>query len=120
MAHLEDARRGGAQEPMDTRLKKGLRLEWWLPAVVVATALAVWEWQVRTGGLSALFFPPPSAIILTLGRLLTSGELATHLSATLSRLFQRRRAAGATSPWPAPRSGQADRQARILERAATA
>jgi len=87
MAHLEDARRGSAQEFVDTRLKKGLRLEWWLPAVIVAAALTVWEWQVLTGGLSALFFPAPSAIILILVRLLTNGELAIHLSATLSRLF---------------------------------
>jgi ABC-type nitrate/sulfonate/bicarbonate transport system permease component len=89
MAHLGDARRGSAQEPVDTRLKlkKVLRLEWWLPAVAVAVALAVWEWQVRTGRLSALFFPAPSTIALTLVRLLTNGELATHLSATLSRLF---------------------------------
>jgi NitT/TauT family transport system permease protein len=72
---------------MDTRLKKGWRLERWLPAAVVAVILAIWEWRGRAGGLSALFFPPPSTIILTLGRLLTSGELATHLSATLSRLF---------------------------------
>jgi ABC-type nitrate/sulfonate/bicarbonate transport system permease component len=87
MAHLEDARRRSAQEPVDTGLKKGLRLEWWLPAVIVAGVLAVWEWRVHTGGLSALFFPAPSAIALTLGRLLASGELATHVSATLSRLF---------------------------------
>ena len=92
MAHLEDARRGSAQEPVDTQLKKDRRLAWprlerWLPAAVVAVALAVWEWRVRTGGLSALFFPAPSTIARTLVRLLTSGELATHLSATLSRLF---------------------------------
>jgi len=77
---------------VDTQLKKGLRLAWprlerWLPVAVVAVALAGWEWRVRTGGLSALFFPPPSTIALTLVRLITSGELATHLSATLSRLF---------------------------------
>jgi len=92
MAHLEDARRGSAQEPVDTQLKKGRRLAWprlerWLPAVILVGALTVWEWQVRIGGLSALFFPAPSTIALTLVRLLTSGELATHLSATLSRLF---------------------------------
>jgi len=50
-------------------------------------ALAIWEWQVRIGGLSALFFPAPSTIARTLARLVTSGELETHLSATLSRLF---------------------------------
>ena len=92
MAHLEDARGGSAREPVDTWLKKGLRLAWprlerWLPAAVVAVALAIWEWQVRIGGLSALFFPAPSTIARTLARLVTSGELVTHLRATLSRLF---------------------------------
>lgn len=92
MAHLEDARRRGAQELVDTRLKKGLglvwlRLEWWLPALAVIVALTTWEWQVRTGRLSPLFFPAPSAIALTLVQLLISGELATHVGATLSRVF---------------------------------
>jgi ABC-type nitrate/sulfonate/bicarbonate transport system permease component len=92
MAHLEDARRGSAQEPVDTHLRKRLRLAWprlerWLSAAFVVVALTVWEWQVRTGGLSALFFPAPSAIALTLVRLLTNGELAVNVGATLSRLF---------------------------------
>jgi NitT/TauT family transport system permease protein len=77
---------------VDTHLKQGHRLAWprlerWLPAAIVTVALAGWEWRVRTGGLSALFFPAPSTIALTLARLVTSGELATHLSATLSRLL---------------------------------
>jgi ABC-type nitrate/sulfonate/bicarbonate transport system permease component len=87
MAHLEDAGRRGEKELVDTRLKKGLRLEWWLPAVIVAVALTVWEWQVRSGGLSALFFPAPSTIARTLIRLLTNGELAVNVGATLSRLL---------------------------------
>jgi ABC-type nitrate/sulfonate/bicarbonate transport system permease component len=87
MAHLEDARRRSEKELVDTRLKKGLRLEWWLPAVIVAVALTVWEWQVRSGGLSALFFPAPSTIARTLIRLLTNGELAVNVGATLSRLL---------------------------------
>jgi ABC-type nitrate/sulfonate/bicarbonate transport system permease component len=87
MAHLENAQRRSAQEPVDTRLKKGLRLEWWLPAVIVVVALTAWELGVHTGRLSALFFPAPSAIVLTLVQLLTSGELAVNVGATLSRLF---------------------------------
>jgi ABC-type nitrate/sulfonate/bicarbonate transport system permease component len=92
MAHLEDARRGSAQEPVDTHLRKRLRLAWprlerWLSAAFVVVALTVWEWQVRTGGLSALFFPAPSAIARTLVRLLINGELAVNVGATLSRLF---------------------------------
>ncbi len=91
MAHLEDAGRRSAQEPVDTLLKKRLRrvwlcLSWWLPALVLVLALTTWEWRVRTGGLSPLFFPAPSAIVLTLVRLLTSGELAVNVGATLSRV----------------------------------
>lgn len=91
MEHLEDARRRSAQEPVDSLLKKRLRLvwlrlNWWLPALVVVVALMTWEWQVRIGGLSPLFFPAPSAIALTLVRLLTSGELAVNVGATLSRV----------------------------------
>jgi ABC-type nitrate/sulfonate/bicarbonate transport system permease component len=58
----------------------------WLPALIVASALLVWEWSVRSGRLSALFFPPPSTIVATIARLLTSGELATHARATLVRV----------------------------------
>ena len=58
-----------------------------LPVVVVVLALTIWEWQVRTGRLSALFFPAPSVITLTFIRLLTSGELVSNMGATLSRLL---------------------------------
>jgi NitT/TauT family transport system permease protein len=72
---------------VDTWLSNYRRLEWWLPAAIVVVALAVWEWRVHTGGLSALFFPAPSTIALTLVGMLGSGELVTHLGATLSRLL---------------------------------
>jgi NitT/TauT family transport system permease protein len=52
----------------------------------VAGVLIAWEWSVRSGRLSALFFPAPSTIVLTIVRLLASGELAMHMSATLSRV----------------------------------
>jgi ABC-type nitrate/sulfonate/bicarbonate transport system permease component len=87
MAHLGDAGRRGAQEPVDTPVKRGLRLEWWLPGLVAVVALVAWEWQVHTGGLSALFFPAPSAIVQTLVQLLINGELPAHAGATLSRLI---------------------------------
>ena len=91
MAHLEDAGRRSAQELVDTLLKERLRLvwlrlRWWLPTLVVVVVLTTWEWRVRTGGLSPLFFPAPSAIALTVVRLLTSGELAVNMGATLSRV----------------------------------
>jgi len=87
MAHLEDARGRSAQEPVDGQLRRHLHPEWWLPVAIVVAVLVVWQWRVRAGGLSALFFPPPSTIALTLIRLLTSGELAVNAAATMSRVF---------------------------------
>ena len=92
MAHLENPQRRSAKKLVDALMRKAHRLvwsrpKWWLPAVVVVVVLTVWEWQVRSGRLSALFFPAPSVITLTLFRLLTNGELAIHVGATLSRLF---------------------------------
>jgi NitT/TauT family transport system permease protein len=49
--------------------------------------LATWEFWGRTGRLSALFFPAPSTILLTLFRLLTTGVLADNVTATLSRVL---------------------------------
>lgn len=68
-------------------MKRVWRREWWLPVGVLGAILLIWELRGRTGGLSALFFPAPTTIALTLARLATSGELATHLGATLSRLL---------------------------------
>lgn len=64
-----------------------LRIEWWLPALIVVFFLSVWEWQVREGRLSALFFPPPSAIALSLKELFKNGEMTKNLNATLFRVF---------------------------------
>lgn len=58
----------------------------WLPALIVATALIAWEWSVRSGRLSPLFFPAPSVVVMTIARLLRSGELVTHTRATLLRV----------------------------------
>jgi ABC-type nitrate/sulfonate/bicarbonate transport system permease component len=87
MARLEDAGRRSAQGSAYTQLRRGLRREWWLPLLITVVALAVWEWQVGSGGLSPLFFPAPSTIIQTLVRLLVGGDLLAHVGATLSRLF---------------------------------
>jgi NitT/TauT family transport system permease protein len=84
--------RRSAEKLADTRLKNGpsgrrLRFERWLPAAIVAAILAAWEVAVRTGGLSALFFPAPSVIVGTLYRLLASGRLTANVGATLSRVL---------------------------------
>ncbi|MDX9952963.1 MAG: ABC transporter permease [Anaerolineae bacterium] len=48
--------------------------------------LVLWEIAARAGWISRLFFPPPSTILLTLGRLLLTGKLAPALALTLYRL----------------------------------
>jgi NitT/TauT family transport system permease protein len=63
------------------------RLDRWLPALTVAVALMVWEWQVRAGRISALFFPAPSTVASTFVRMLTSRVLAPNLAATLRRVL---------------------------------
>ena len=63
------------------------RWEPWLPLLVAFIGLAVWEWQSRSGALSALYFPAPSVIIESFFRLLNDGELAVSLAATLKRVF---------------------------------
>ena len=85
MAHLEDARSKSAHDVV-RRLMRPDRPKVWPSLVAAAVVLACWEWQVRAGGLSALFFPAPSTISLTLLRLSREGVLFTHLAATVSRV----------------------------------
>lgn len=92
MAHLENVRGRSATESGDSRLKMGLqllqsRLEQWLPLFITAAAVAIWQWQVQQGGLSALLFPAPSDIIKTFMRLAANGELTSNLAATLQRVL---------------------------------
>jgi len=58
----------------------------WLPILIVLCTLIVWEWSVRSGRLSPLFFPAPSVVVTTIVRLLGSGELVVHARATLLRV----------------------------------
>ncbi len=49
--------------------------------------LVLWEILVRTGLLDARFFPAPTGIVSTFVSLITSGELFTHLEASLGRII---------------------------------
>jgi ABC-type nitrate/sulfonate/bicarbonate transport system permease component len=62
------------------------RLRLWLPVLLVASTLIGWEWAVRGGRLSTLFFPAPSVVVVTIFRLLGSGQLLVHARATLLRV----------------------------------
>jgi ABC-type nitrate/sulfonate/bicarbonate transport system permease component len=49
--------------------------------------LLVWEALVRAGALDARFFPEPSAIISQMWTMMGTGELWTHIGASMQRLF---------------------------------
>jgi NitT/TauT family transport system permease protein len=63
-----------------------VRDERWWSALVILAALALWEIAARAGWISRLFFPPPSTILLTLGRMMLTGKLWPALALTLYRL----------------------------------
>jgi len=49
--------------------------------------VVVWELSARVGLIDTRFFPAPSSIVATTGRLFSSGELWTNISASLQRLL---------------------------------
>ncbi|MCB0041155.1 MAG: ABC transporter permease, partial [Caldilinea sp.] len=61
-------------------------LERWLPPALLLAGLALWEVAARAGWISALFFPPPSAITLTLLRMVGGADFWAGLGSTLMRL----------------------------------
>ena len=87
MANLANTERRSAQELTRGRLEPVASSERWIPALIVAAGLALWEWAARTGHIRALFFPPPSEIAETFVQLAGSGRLWLNLRASLSRLF---------------------------------
>ncbi len=54
--------------------------------VLVLVVLSIWEIMSRSGWISALFFPPPSKIIVNFLQLFNSKKIFEHLSITLFRL----------------------------------
>jgi NitT/TauT family transport system permease protein len=54
---------------------------------MILTGILGWEWGVRAGLFSPLYFPAPSVQLATLLHLAANGELAIHLKITLFRLL---------------------------------
>jgi ABC-type nitrate/sulfonate/bicarbonate transport system permease component len=91
MANLEHFGRRSAERAGNTGITLNnrsiwRRLEAWLPALIIGLGLALWELFSRTGRLSALFFPAPSTIIISLIQMILNGKMAIHLGATTERL----------------------------------
>lgn len=57
-----------------------------LPFLVIAALILLWEFLALSEVISTLFFPAPSAILVNLWGMLLDGSLNENLSATLSRL----------------------------------
>jgi len=54
--------------------------------VLPVLLLLAWEWGVRRGAVSPMFFPAPTTIGEALSRMASTGRLAEDLAATLSRV----------------------------------
>jgi NitT/TauT family transport system permease protein len=70
-------------QPMAARRS---RLRWAAP-ILAAVLLAAWELVARMGWIPVLFFPAPSLILSTVGKMARTGDLPLHIGATLSRLL---------------------------------
>ncbi len=58
-----------------------------VPLLVVVAGLGIWELSARTGLISSLFYPPPTAIARALGEMVAGGVLAENLLASLTRIL---------------------------------
>jgi ABC-type nitrate/sulfonate/bicarbonate transport system permease component len=58
-----------------------------LAVLTPALLLVVWELLVRSGLVDSRFFPAPTTIFVAMWDMILSGELVTHLFASLQRLF---------------------------------
>lgn len=92
MAHLENAGRRSSERAENISLKtenrlRMDRLEHWFPALFIILALIIWQWLSMSGRISALFFPAPTTILMTLWEMIQEGTLWPNLKATLIRLF---------------------------------
>lgn len=54
---------------------------------ILVLFVAAWEIASRSGVIPSIFFPAPTTVLATIAGLVRSGEMGTHLGATLSRVI---------------------------------
>ncbi len=59
----------------------------WLNLLSPLLLLLLWELAVQLGWLNRLFYPPPSEVLVTLWKNLTSGQLLYHMGMSLMRIM---------------------------------
>ncbi|WP_342359853.1 ABC transporter permease [Terrarubrum flagellatum] len=91
---MTDASIDAAAQPLSAPVEKPARAASPVPApraltglIVPLAALIAWEAAIRLGVITGRLTPAPSVIFATIIELARSGELATHLVATLARVF---------------------------------
>lgn len=63
------------------------RLPAWVAGLIIPAILGIaWEMAVRDGFASGRLMPPPSRLAISAWALVRSGELATHIEATMTRV----------------------------------
>lgn len=67
--------------------QRARKLQQFLTIVSPLLLLLLWEFLSRTELIDSRFFPPPTSIIQTFVDMLVSGELASHVSISLSRIM---------------------------------
>ena len=94
----------------------GARLRGWLMALVVPIALGMaWEAVVRSGVVPGRLMPPPSRLAQTAYRLTVSGELLTHVAATMTRVAIGFAAGAAAGTVMGMLTGASDTARRLLD-----
>src|SRR3954468_7873137 len=86
-SRISDAEREGVTAPLSTQHSAlSTRNERLLALLSPLVLLVLWEIASRSGLLNAVFFPPPSAILGALKRLILSGDLPRDVLATSRRV----------------------------------
>lgn len=98
MAHLASNRERRTQElaasglaPAPSLRERALAIlpgpRFWVPLLILAFLILVWEWAVNARLLIPVLFSPPSVIARTIGSTLANGTLALNVGVTLLRVF---------------------------------
>ncbi len=59
----------------------------WLSLLSPLFLVLLWEFAVQVGWLNRIFYPPPSEVFATLGRMVQSGEIFQNTGISLVRIF---------------------------------
>lgn len=58
----------------------------WLSFLSPLLLLALWEFAVQRGWLNRIFYPPPSEVFQTLGKLIANGQLIVDITVSMRRI----------------------------------